>query len=46
VLRARALATDPDLLVLDEPTVGMDVGAEAAILDFLRDLHRSRRSRS
>lgn len=43
VLLARALATDPALLVLDEPTVGMDVGGEAAIIDFLRDLNRRRR---
>jgi ABC-type Mn2+/Zn2+ transport system ATPase subunit len=43
VLLARALATDPDVLVLDEPTVGMDVGGEAAMLDFLRDLNRQRR---
>lgn len=43
VLLARALATDPDLLVLDEPTVGMDVGGEAAIINFLRELNRQRR---
>jgi ABC-type Mn2+/Zn2+ transport system ATPase subunit len=43
VLLARALATGPDLLVLDEPTAGMDVASEAAILDFLRDLNRRRR---
>jgi ABC-type Mn2+/Zn2+ transport system ATPase subunit len=43
VLLARALATDPDVLVLDEPTVGMDVGGEAAIIDFLRELNRQRR---
>jgi ABC-type Mn2+/Zn2+ transport system ATPase subunit len=42
VLLARALATDPDVLVLDEPTVGMDVGGEAAIVDFLRQLSRRR----
>ena len=43
VLLARALATEPELLVLDEPTVGMDVGGEAAIIDFLRELSRQRR---
>ena len=43
VLLARALATDPELLVLDEPTVGMDVGGEAAIIDFLRELNQQRR---
>jgi zinc transport system ATP-binding protein len=43
VLLARALATSPDVLVLDEPTSGMDIASEAAILDFLRDLHRQHR---
>ena len=43
VLLARALATDPDVLVLDEPTAGMDVAGEAAIVDFLRDLNQRRR---
>ena len=43
VLLARALATDPDVLVLDEPTVGMDVASEAAVIDFLRDLNDRRR---
>lgn len=41
VILARALAAEPDLLVLDEPTSGMDLSGEAAILDFLRDLNRS-----
>jgi manganese/zinc/iron transport system ATP- binding protein len=40
VLLARALAAQPDLLVLDEPTAGMDVASEAALLDFLRKLNR------
>ena len=42
VLLARALATDPDLLVLDEPTFGMDVASEATVVDFLRDLNHDR----
>lgn len=41
VLLARALAADPDVLVLDEPTAGMDAASEAGILEFLRDLNRT-----
>jgi len=39
VLIARALATKPDFLVLDEPTAGIDVSAKQSILDLLRRLH-------
>jgi len=42
VLLARALAGAPDVLVLDEPTVGMDLASEAAMLEFLHDINRSR----
>jgi ABC-type Mn2+/Zn2+ transport system ATPase subunit len=41
-LVARALAGDPELLVLDEPTNGMDPAAELDVLDVVRDLHRGR----
>jgi ABC-type Mn2+/Zn2+ transport system ATPase subunit len=38
VLLARALATDPELLLLDEPTAGIDPEAEKGILELLREL--------
>ncbi|BCY13976.1 ABC transporter ATP-binding protein [Actinoplanes sp. L3-i22] len=37
---AMALAARPSLLVLDEPTTGLDVVTQAAILDTLSRLHR------
>ncbi len=42
-LIARALAADPELLALDEPTSGMDPPAELDAMDVLRDLHRGGR---
>ncbi|MBI2264808.1 MAG: metal ABC transporter ATP-binding protein [Armatimonadetes bacterium] len=38
-LIAGALAGDPQVLVLDEPTNGMDLGSEAALMDLIGDLH-------
>jgi ABC-type Mn2+/Zn2+ transport system ATPase subunit len=38
-LIARALAAEPELLALDEPTNGMDPAAELATMDLLRELH-------
>jgi ABC-type Mn2+/Zn2+ transport system ATPase subunit len=38
-LIARALAAEPELLAVDEPTNGMDPAAELATMDVLRDLH-------
>ena len=38
VMIAMALACDPDLLIMDEPTTGLDVTTEATILDLVVDL--------
>jgi monosaccharide-transporting ATPase len=38
VLLARWLSLDPDLLILDEPTRGIDVGAKAEIQSLIREL--------
>ncbi|MBZ0309628.1 MAG: ABC transporter ATP-binding protein [Anaerolineae bacterium] len=38
VVIAMALITQPQLLILDEPTTGLDVTTEAVILDLIREL--------
>ncbi len=38
VVIAMALACQPDLLIMDEPTTGLDVTTEATILDLVVDL--------
>ena len=40
VLIARALATRPDFLLLDEPTSGIDAAARQAIMEVLQRIHR------
>lgn len=41
VLIARALVSDPDLLILDEPTSSVDIGAEENIYGLLKGLNES-----
>lgn len=38
MLLARWLATDPRVLIVDEPTRGIDIGAKSEILKLLRSL--------
>jgi simple sugar transport system ATP-binding protein len=44
VILARWLATDPQILILDEPTRGIDVGAKAEIQKLVLDLAEEGRS--
>ncbi|MCI0431539.1 MAG: ABC transporter ATP-binding protein [Rhodospirillales bacterium] len=44
VVIAMALMAEPSLLAMDEPTTGLDVTVEAAVLDLVRELRREHNS--
>ncbi|MGG1313634.1 sugar ABC transporter ATP-binding protein [Cohnella laeviribosi] len=41
IVLAKWLANDPDILLLDEPTIGVDIGAKTEIIDIVRELAAS-----
>jgi ABC-type Mn2+/Zn2+ transport system ATPase subunit len=43
VLIARALATRPDVLVLDEPTAGVDALATRSVLEFISQIRKEKK---
>lgn len=41
IVLAKWLANNPDVLLLDEPTIGVDIGAKTEIIDIVREMAES-----
>ncbi|WP_017726473.1 sugar ABC transporter ATP-binding protein [Halalkalibacterium ligniniphilum] len=41
VVLSKWLANDPDILILDEPTSGVDIGAKSEIIELIREIAES-----
>jgi len=46
IVIAMALACDPRMLIADEPTTGLDITTQKAVMDLIRQLSRERRMSS
>ncbi|MBD3625285.1 MAG: sugar ABC transporter ATP-binding protein, partial [Rhodobacteraceae bacterium] len=44
LLLAKTMLAEPDIVVIDEPTRGIDIGTKQQIYDFIRDLAAQGRS--
>lgn len=44
IVLAKWLANNPDILILDEPTIGVDIAAKTEIIDIIRELADSGKS--